>query len=248
MTCRFCNEEKSLVRSHIIPRSFFPKTIDGEGPLQLLTNKDGEYSKKAPIGIYDKNILCLACEKNFDSPDNYAHELLIKHRSRLTEIIHERSVIAYNIPEYDYSTLKRFFISILWRASVSTNSFYNRIRLGMFENTALECLKSSNEIPAESFSVILSRYDHPLGTVMLDPHPSKVEGINFNRFYLGGYIAHIKTDNRKTPTPMSEIMMHPGTPLTIIAKNLETSKEFAVMKKIVHSATKLDKKNELISS
>jgi len=236
MICRFCDEENKLGNSHIIPKSFFPKNSVDSMPNKLLTNAAGEHPKKAPAGIYDKTILCLSCERFFDRPDNYAKQLLLGQQEGLHNICLNNEKVGYEIWGYDYRALKLFFVSLLWRASVSTHTFYSRICIGKFEKVALDALKSDRDIPPQEFSVVLAQFDHELGqAVLLDPHPTRFDGINYNIFYIGGYIAYIKTDSRRTPSPFSELMMDPDQPLRIVSRNLLASKELGVYRSILES-------------
>lgn len=237
MKCRFCNKEKPLGDSHIIPRSFFSQKPDGDPrPNQLLSNKVGTFPKKIPIGVYDQTILCHECERFFNPFDDYAQKLLLGNESTQQQIIFQGETIGFYLTNYDYGKLKKFFVSLIWRASVSTHEFYRRIKLGPHESIALDLITSSREIPPEAFSVILAKFDHPLGKVMMDPYPKRLDGINYNVFYLGGYNVWIKTDKQKTATPFLELMLSPGRPLQVIARDISTSKELPLLREIAVAA------------
>ena len=47
--------------------------------------------------------------------------------------------------EFDYNKLRKFFISILWRASVSSLKEWGGINLGFYEKKAYEILKGEKE-------------------------------------------------------------------------------------------------------
>jgi hypothetical protein len=77
MTCKLCGQDKKLVKAHVIPASFFrPLRSEKNSPLLITA---GNYVKRAPIGVYDKTILCEACEKQFGIWDDYAQSLLIQN-------------------------------------------------------------------------------------------------------------------------------------------------------------------------
>ena len=238
MICRLCNNDKTLGKSHVIPESFFPKIKNAPRPLKLLTNVAGEFPKKAQIGVYDKTILCTECEKTFDLPDNYAQKLLLEYQNQHIPVSDSFQSIGYKIQNYDYDLLKLFFVSLLWRASISSHSFYEGIRLGPFESVAFNLLKANQSIPSEVFSVILAKFDDPVGKSILDPFASKFDGVNFNVFYLGGYVAYIKSDKRNTPNIFSELMMSPGRPLLIFSRELSDSPEISLFRDIVRTSYK----------
>lgn len=64
MNCKLCNQNKKLVKAHIIPERFFKSIKISEKPLQIYAAKAGTYPKRSHIGLYDPHILCYECEKN----------------------------------------------------------------------------------------------------------------------------------------------------------------------------------------
>lgn len=237
-TCRFCGQERKLVKAHIIPEGFFRRLRDNQDPPRILTNKEGEYPKKAPIGVYDKSILCEECEPLFGGWDNYAQQFLGEEPQGGQPIYVGGELAGYKVPKYDFVNLKLFFISLLWRASVSTHQFYQRVRLGPYEEVARQLIEQRNPGTENDFSVTLAKFDHSLGSSILDPHRARFDNVNYCRFYLGGYVAYIKVDKRKAPKPFVDFMLKPVPPLYIICRNLERSKEWALMHNIVKAANK----------
>jgi len=82
--CKYCEKEKSLVKSHIIPRSFFEiKDFNRKAPkksLSLLSDSGKINPMKHPIGIYDIHLFCKECENKFMKYDDYAFKLLNEQR------------------------------------------------------------------------------------------------------------------------------------------------------------------------
>ena len=130
-TCRLCGRERKLVDSHIIPRAFFQ--IEPDQPPRLFSNRREFHPRRAPKGVYDQ-IVCEACERRFSEYDNYAVKLLIRERVVREPIKHRGATIAYVVPDIDYKNLKLFVIAVLWRASVSDQVFYSKVRLGHLED------------------------------------------------------------------------------------------------------------------
>jgi hypothetical protein len=187
--------------------------------------------------VYDQHILCEECEPFFGEWDNYAQRFLIEEPP-WKALYAENQRIGYAVWEYDYKNLKLFFLSLLWRSSVSVHPFYSRVNLGPYEGAARTLIKTANPGSENEFSVTLAKFDHPLGGVILDPHPDKWDDINYCRFYLGGYVAYIKVDKRQTPDPHRSIMLREKPPLYVICRDLERSKELPLMKKIATVANK----------
>ena len=88
-TCRYCSKEKPLVKSHVIPPSFFEiKEFNKKAPKKALSLlSDSENLKilpmKRPIGMYDVHLFCNECENKFMKYDDYAFKLLNKQIENL---------------------------------------------------------------------------------------------------------------------------------------------------------------------
>jgi hypothetical protein len=198
----------------------------------MMTNKAGEYTKKAPVGVYDQTIVCSKCESIWQEWDNYAQQLLADEPLNGRPRYHNNRKICYIVDNFEYRKLKLFFISMAWRASVSSHPFFSKVSLGQFEDIAKQHIANSDPGDSEDFSVTLARFDHPLAKSMLDPHAEKYSDVNYLRFYLAGYIAYIKVDHKPTPMPLSQFAMAENRPLYIICRDFARSKELDLMKKL----------------
>ncbi len=77
MVCRLCDQEKKLVKAHIIPHAFYGQVSDPKAGTLALTDVDGEYPKKSHSGLYDSTILGGECDsKRIGVYDDYAKKYL----------------------------------------------------------------------------------------------------------------------------------------------------------------------------
>ena len=233
MKCKFCGSESALIKAHVIPAGFFRRIQQGKKPLEMITNRAGEHNKKSPVGVYDPTIVCKKCEAIWQDWDNYAQRLLadeplngrVRHRGS--------QKICYIVDDFEYAKLKLFFISTLWRASVSNQKFFARVSLGRFEDIAKEHIVNRDPGNSDSFSVVLSKFDHPLAKGILDPYMYVNSGVNYLRLYLAGYIADVKVDHKPTPEPLSKIVIAQNRPLYVICRDFRKSKELDLIKKLI---------------
>lgn len=229
--CRGCGEKSSGVKSHIIPESFFRVVRGNEHTLKMISNTPGEFTKKAPIGVYDKTILCNECEKVFAKYDDYAAQVLLDGKA--LEVIKDgESIVAYSMTGIDYKLLKLFFISILWRASVSTMPFYRKVQLGSLENKAKELIWNYDSSTPDTFSFVLARFsgDDSLNKVIMDPHPERWFGTLYYRFYLAGFILYIKASSNITPFNFRHFISSTDRIEIVSRGSLTEAKEFQVLK------------------
>lgn len=234
MKCKFCGIESALIKAHIIPAGFFRRIQLGKEALEVITNTAGEYTKRSQLGEYDR-IVCCKCEAIWQEWDNYAQELLAEEPLNGTARYRGNRKICYVVDNYEYKKLKLFFISLVWRASVSSRKFFARVSLCQFEDKAKQHIVNNDPGGSEDFSVVLSKFDHPLSKAILDPYMYDNSGVNYVRFYLASYMADIKVDNKPTPVPLSQSIMAENRPLYIICRDFNKSKELDLMRKLVGS-------------
>lgn len=194
--CRGCNQKKDLIEAHIIPESFFREIVTSGEPTILVEGKKESYVKRRPKGVYDKNILCLSCEKRFQKSDDYAQLLLLKSDIKRKYNLDENGGYFY-YENYDYRLLKRFVISLLWRASITKDDLFSHINLGPFEDRAKELLWNDNVGSVDEFDFFFSFTTNLTKKSIMQPIQLRFENINVYQFYLGETILYIKVDKRK---------------------------------------------------
>lgn len=155
--CYYCKQEKDLIRAHVLPRKFYIK--DSSGVYQGI-HKDGTY-KNWQCGFYDRGILCGNCDNILGHYDNEAYKLLlnIDTKKQKTDWNGIRAY-HYKKEEFDYEKIRKFFIALIWRASISKKGFNGVVNLGKYEDIALEIIKGNIEND-NLFKVIVLTEDKP---------------------------------------------------------------------------------------
>lgn len=234
MVCKFCSKDKRTINCHIIPHALYkPLLKSGEIP-KIYTNTEGVYPKKSPIGVYDEEIVCADCEKYFNDCDAYAADFFL-HESHEEHVIKSRDGIAAIIVEdFDYSLLKLFGVSLLWRASASTHPFFKRVQIGPHDEIIKRMIRDQSPGGEDDYSIILSRFNmRDKASIIQDPFRTKYDGLNFYRFYFNSYCMEIKVDKRPIKGLFRSFMISPNSPLTICERDLAKSKELEIAKSIL---------------
>ena len=208
----------------------------------IISNKKGEFTKKSNIGIYDQ-IVCLECERMFQEYDRYAKNFLLGYDGVKQEIRDGEEKLAYIVPEYDYHNLKMFILSVLWRASVSMQPFFEKIKLGPYENEIKELIIKNDYVSEDVFPIVITRFkESNIGTnSFLDPHITReIDGVNMYKFYFGaGYKVYIKVDKRPMPSSINTVILRPNKSLCIINQDFNNSAELKLMKNLLLYNSKL---------
>lgn len=235
LLCRLCGNTGKFVKAHIIPEAFSRVLREGGATPLLVTGTPNQFPKRSPIGVYDEGILCDACEPKFDRFDHYGVETLLVRLDELFQpISHQGEIIAYQAAGVDQKLLMQFLLATMWRASVSTHSFYRRVNLGPFEVVARRAILDPEEPVPEIFNAVLSRWtieeqhQQSVGGLM-DPFRERWDGVNAYRFYFGHVVAYIKADRQNFVGPLHHLALQNGPNVTMVTRSFDKSSDFAAM-------------------
>lgn len=186
-TCKLCLKNKSLKNSHIFPEFLYKNLYDEKHEYKVLITKNDP--RKRFQGIYEK-LFCEECEAIIGDYEDYAAKHLFNNPKLESEI--ERADSGFLIDGLDYSKLKLFQLSLLWRPSVATRNEIRRIQLGPHAEKIRKMLMEGN--PGKYFeygcsiSYLLKRPELIKG-VFIPPHPleEKIEGHRGFRIFISGY-------------------------------------------------------------
>ncbi len=232
MECRFCSQEKKLIKAHIIPewafRYLYPDPKKRNGKKLVLVNQD--CSIKRPVGIYDDTILCQECDNKIGLNDNYAKNVFLDGKIISLEL-------AYLINKINSIKIKLFLMSVLWRTSISNKEELSAVRLGVYEDKFKEAL--IKEMTLDNVEIIVGKYDSQRYPRLTDkniqlPHKERINGINMYVIYLPrGFKIWVKLDQRNFIDPLSKMAIrNEGSELFILKLgNYEESNNFNALLK-----------------
>jgi hypothetical protein len=140
-TCRLCLNQRELKGSHIIPEFLHRPIYDDKGRAEVL--EMGERKRYAYKG-YREPLLCERCEQRMSRLEDYFARLWYGRKPALPPTPTPPAVEVY----VDYARFKLFHLSILWRASISSLPFYEKVNLGVTHAETLRTMLLS-ESPGE---------------------------------------------------------------------------------------------------
>jgi hypothetical protein len=136
MNCKLCLKVKPLIKkSHIIP-NFMYKGLFGKTHKLVNVNlsnfSDREYRQ---TGFFDKNILCAQCDNEIIGKlERYASNTIYADKLQYAVIKEQFDGDGIAMPyiryqNLDYTKVKLFLLSLLWRAHISKESFFREVNL-----------------------------------------------------------------------------------------------------------------------
>lgn len=254
--CKYCGMEGSLVKSHIIPESFYDYFKRGQAALESIAAKPGyseangdllriyaagEHPKKSPNGIYDEELFCQECERKSAVLDDYGAKVLLPEFPEQKCFIRENGDGVYIGEPYNYANLKLFFLSVLWRMSATTHPFFKAISLGPHEKWIANMIKANDPGAPHKYAVILSRYTDLIGRYILPS--ARRERLLVDRManimYFGGYKVRVLVDSQPAPNQMLPFVLQPGGRLTVALEDSRKSNDFSNARPLVMEAERL---------
>jgi hypothetical protein len=207
--CKFCGEAKKLIKAHIIPKGFY------HGKRMISIGRDSPIRTPINNGEWDNSILCAKCDEEFGAYDDEAQSLFLKNISNYK--LSKDGITAYFIPEeaFNFDKLKLFFISLLWRAAMSTRRGYEHLN-GLdkrYISDAFNVLKNPELMDDNIFEVLTFKLKSgpnmpPLSKIIISPCPIEMAGIKYFRFVFSGYDFYIKVDYSVSDDKLPDIPIH----------------------------------------
>lgn len=203
MICRLCKEDHNLKNSHIIPEFFYKPIYDSKHRLHL--RKSGKLIKGKPMqkGIREM-LLCEGCEQQLSRNEKYVREVLFGG----TEIGIQRFQNRLELSNLDYTKVRLFFLSLIWRMSVaSEHAMWKNVDLGPHEETIRQMVHSKN--PGEpwkyGFICIVPHFNGEiLEDWLLEPVRGRSDRGRFYQLVLGGFVYFFHISNQRFPKQWSE--------------------------------------------
>lgn len=228
MICKLTGKEGKGVKAHLIPKSFYKIT---QTPSLLISKKT--YPKRLQAGLYDNQIVTSEGEKIFEKLDDYGSKLLIEGRKKFKPFVVENQIVGVGLEHYNYTNLKLFCLSMLWRISMSSLLEVSRVNLGSHESKIKEMILNSDAGTPDKYSVVMFRFVEEFTRgVLLYPAKEKLDGINYYRLNFSDYTALIKIDSQKTPEPFKSMQLIPDTPLLIANRNFAGGPEAKIFRNL----------------
>ena len=222
-----CDSLRPLVRAHAIPEAFFREAKAGSRNLLIVGNTQGGAPRRRPIGVYDSEILCAECEGKFDKIDAYGTRVLLHEFDQLfAPVPNGGKIIAFESTQIDQEMLLRFFVAVLWRASVSTQDFYKSVNLGKFEELAAFAVTDPNAPVPFVFEALVFRWIAKSDLKMYagsiqNPVRGRFGATNFYRLYLGMTMAVVRVSEQDLPVAMRPLRLCAQDQLFVPANDFE---------------------------
>lgn len=207
-TCRLCQRTAPLCKSHIIPEFIFTSMYDAKHRFievaDVAQGKVGRVQKG-----YWERLLCGECESVLNRYERHTRRLFVD--TLPPTIPPSKRMRAH--PRLEYARTKLFFLSILWRSSISTLGWFKHVRLGPYEEKIRQMILAGNPGSATDFAITIFALNFQ-GThfqdFIVEPTHMRFEGRKCYRFVLGGFVVFVFVAAELPPEPFPRLILDPS--------------------------------------
>lgn len=248
--CKLCLEDRKLIKSHIIPKFMFKKMKDENNVFYEVTINigNGDFKqRKTQIEDYDNNILCENCDNKILGGiyERYAEKVLYGKdlpeniSPKCTNFINPTDNSEFSIcTNIDYQKLKIFFLSILWRSSITDRSYFQDVSLGQkHEERIREIILNNEYINFDEYPIVITsfmRTENTLENLIAPPKRIKNKsGLNGYVFLIDSMqiIIYVNSKNHKLSSLIEKLSLKDNE---LITSHLPNGKELEFMKMLMN--------------
>jgi hypothetical protein len=209
-TCQVCGLGPPI-DAHLFPRAL-GHDLKGKEKHLYVGGVETPGRRIVQAGLFDRNILCATHDGVLGAYDNYGIEFCRTFKSQCK---HPAPNI-WQISNVDPEKLVRFWLSILWRFSISNLPEAALVQLGPYENKIQEILFSQSFCAIEP-AITMLRYRSraiPAENICFTPYHSEFPGLNAGMrrkaygIAVSGFHAFIKVDAQPLPYPLRQVTIN----------------------------------------
>lgn len=197
-SCLICGLSPT-VKSHILPRSL---SLDlKRDDKHLVSSRLGENSlRKVQNGRWSYKILCDTHEKHLGPADKYGIEFARR------AIAHKLPTAHFSVPNPQPDLLKKFILSLIWRADAAERADGRQSQLGSYEAAIRHCIFENGTLEAPIFFLRpnLTADGRPV-PIALEPTRVRMRDCNGWKLGFGNLDAVAKLDKKPWPKEWSEV-------------------------------------------
>lgn len=172
--CKLCLSQKPLCDSHALPNSLFNYILRSNSGKAIVITDDEDTPARLSSDTWDVELLCETCERKLNrNYDSYGIAVFRGHQGAVSK--HSEGV---DLLRVERRRLRMFFLSVLWRISVSNHPSYLNISLPhALDEDLRNAFNTESSIPDSRYTVAIYK--------MRDSTPMK----GFGDDTLRGFIA-----------------------------------------------------------
>jgi hypothetical protein len=187
MGCRLCLKNVKLVNSHVISEFLYSRMYDPKHRFFVISSAPEVDDRLFQKGLREP-LLCEDCDNRVLSTyENYARRVLDGGEMIQTAI--DRNDL--RLRDLDYTRLRMFYLSLLWRMSVSKHPYFKEVSLGPHEEVLRRMLLEARPGEPDQYGLLCVAPvfgGQHLGNWMMPPDWVRMNGRRVYRCLIAGLL------------------------------------------------------------
>lgn len=241
--CQFCEEERDLCESHIIPEFFYKPLYDSQDKNRIYGfSTQSSYVKVFQQGAW-QHLFCRDCEDIFHRYEDYVAPLYeggFWEQGRALKFT-DGTICpdAIDLTGIDYHRFKLLFLSVFWRLSLKTK-YFPQIQLGPHRDSIKKMLSESDAGSERRHGIAIARMtlkdEHVSGLVGTFQEGRAGSKFRMHVVILGGYAVYLWLGKPDIPDDFLGIMTREKGSQAILTLQIERMKGLHYMPKMLKGA------------
>jgi hypothetical protein len=169
---------------------------DSDNRMLLVDLKNNNKERPHYSGIFEKHILCGACEnKLLGELDQYAYNFLFKDsKIKMNKKRTEDGLRMIEIENINYTKYKLFLLSIVWRSHISKHSFFKGFDIGAHSEALRKMILFNSPGPDTDYKISvmgIKDASDELLRVVVNPQIRPFDNGHLATFFISGFIYFI---------------------------------------------------------
>lgn len=194
MACLICGDCKTI-DAHLMPRAFALEVRSQPGEKHAVAPPNSNRFHKTNTGVYDREILCGSCDNLLGKHEGYVFKFLKEAREQLKapgEFLFAEQI--------DGDAFVKFAAGLCWKYCVTKPEF-GQISIGPYVDELADVAFEHSSIPSSiDATAIQLQFGDAEVYFYRAPRPYRNDGVNFIRFFVGGFLFFLKIDKRRNPS------------------------------------------------
>ena len=205
-SCALCLNDEELQLSHIFPEFLYEHLYDDKHRYNVLSVVPDVQERIEQKGLRER-LLCRNCESKFAKLERYA-SLVIKGGAPGVDGGRDGSVVS--VKGIDYAKFKLFLLSLIWRAGVAQDRYFERVQLGPHQERLRAMLANDDPGDFDVYPCIffgLNWAPDEVPGLMMQPSKSKIWGHTAYQLVLPGLKLVFFVSNQRLSAPAKNFVL-----------------------------------------
>lgn len=218
--CKLCKAHGNLRNSHILPEFLYKPMYDEKHCFMVINPNPARAIRKFQIGLRER-LLCGGCEGRLAIYEKYVKEFIYDGKN-VTGEWQGQGIVLHGL---DYKTVRLYYLSLLWRMSVSSHQMFRDVSLGPHEDRLRTMILATDPGEPEEygFFCIIPLIDGIIfDDWILEPGWIRVNGHRYYRIVIGGLLYLFTTNPTAIRHDVHGALLQKNGDWSILAREART--------------------------